>query len=558
VEDVEYEKLDRPMRYSEHFRIEEPVSAADLAELRAYPDSGRDISLMMGGGAAFRRRVADKDSVLESSDLPSHLTLIPYARWNPKKRTSKKKPSRRRGARRNPDDVVTFAHYMGTQDWAKTGRVTAEEKLAFLADLVGHGDYEATPREWREVRSIIRKQDAPGFHLMSNAEWEAFQGAHGNPGRTCPKCKARAGNPCKTASGKKAAKPHAARRKNAPTKNGPETLIMKPAYGRDYKSQAEVVEDWNDGKDFQIQDISSRYSGKYASIRDSDFMIQDGLKNVKIRYNRAADWVFIDLKSGKAEGSEGDYEDNPKKKRAKKKASKKRTTRKKKEEEPTIGKPTKGKPIMVGVPGRADYNIRVSYGGKQKGENVYYSHILDASGSVLDGEKKGRMGPYADPDDAARMGQIIASAVSGAGAAMEAAENPARARKLRSDARRAFAKANPGGLLASTIAGKGTLIGDVMGGAGLTDPTEGVSADPEPDFAKFAGLPQQDPGAAFRLGYYYGIIRGFDYCKWCVSPLHAWERWKFQRLFRQKLIDASNDLAKSALAGKVARTGRAT
>lgn len=32
-----------------------------------------------------------------------------------------------------------------------------------------------------------------------------------------------------------------------------------PAYGRDYKSKKAVMEDWNAGKDFLIQDM--RYSG---------------------------------------------------------------------------------------------------------------------------------------------------------------------------------------------------------------------------------------------------------------------------------------------------------
>jgi len=253
----------------------------------------------------------------------------------------------------------------------------------------------------------------------------------------------------------------------------------------------------------------------------------------------------------------GDPKKNPKKKKAKKKPARKKVAKKKvakkKAVEPTIGKPTKGKPIMVGVPGRQDYNIRVSFGGKQQGKDVYFAHIIDASGSVLDGEKKGRMGPYEDPDDAARMATIVVSAITGAADAMEAAENPGLEKKLRADARRAYARKN--GILASTIAGKGTFLGDIIGGAGLTDPTQGVEAPPV-DLQRIAGLPQQDPGASFRLGYYYGIIRGFDYCKWCVSPLHAWERWKFQRLFRQKLIDASNELAQSALQGKVGRTGR--
>lgn len=37
-----------------------------------------------------------------------------------------------------------------------------------------------------------------------------------------------------------------------------------PAYGRDYKSKAAVLKDWNDGKDFQ-----DAVTGAYLSIRDN-------------------------------------------------------------------------------------------------------------------------------------------------------------------------------------------------------------------------------------------------------------------------------------------------
>ena len=51
-----------------------------------------------------------------------------------------------------------------------------------------------------------------------------------------------------------------------------------PAYGRDYKSAAAAKQDWKDGKDFIIADLSNPYDGKPCSIRD-------GLK-VPIRYNK--------------------------------------------------------------------------------------------------------------------------------------------------------------------------------------------------------------------------------------------------------------------------------
>ena len=51
-----------------------------------------------------------------------------------------------------------------------------------------------------------------------------------------------------------------------------------PAYGRDYKSAAAAKQDWKDGKDFIIADLSNPYDGKPCSHRD-------GLK-VVIRYNK--------------------------------------------------------------------------------------------------------------------------------------------------------------------------------------------------------------------------------------------------------------------------------
>lgn len=44
---------------------------------------------------------------------------------------------------------------------------------------------------------------------------------------------------------------------------GLEINVICPAYGRKYKSEAEVLKDWNAGKDFKVYP-----SGPYTSIRD--------------------------------------------------------------------------------------------------------------------------------------------------------------------------------------------------------------------------------------------------------------------------------------------------
>ena len=46
-------------------------------------------------------------------------------------------------------------------------------------------------------------------------------------------------------------------------------MIIKPAYGRQYKSHAQCLKDWNAGKDFKL------VNGPYCSIRDLEYMQAD-------------------------------------------------------------------------------------------------------------------------------------------------------------------------------------------------------------------------------------------------------------------------------------------
>lgn len=59
------------------------------------------------------------------------------------------------------------------------------------------------------------------------------------------------------------------------------TIVAVPAYGRDYKSEAEVLKDWNDGKDFR-----HALTGQYLSKRDQ----QTG---VWIRYHKLTEIVQV-------------------------------------------------------------------------------------------------------------------------------------------------------------------------------------------------------------------------------------------------------------------------
>ena len=47
-----------------------------------------------------------------------------------------------------------------------------------------------------------------------------------------------------------------------------QTLEVVPAYGRDYKSQKEVLADWNADMDFQI--VSVQEYGRYINKQDAD------------------------------------------------------------------------------------------------------------------------------------------------------------------------------------------------------------------------------------------------------------------------------------------------
>ena len=58
---------------------------------------------------------------------------------------------------------------------------------------------------------------------------------------------------------------------------------LTPAYGRDYKSKAALLADWNDNKDFILNDITSRWDGKYCNKSD---LQKAGITNIQFRYGK--------------------------------------------------------------------------------------------------------------------------------------------------------------------------------------------------------------------------------------------------------------------------------
>ena len=57
-------------------------------------------------------------------------------------------------------------------------------------------------------------------------------------------------------------------------------MHLVPAYGRDYKSLAELKAGLRKGHDFLIQDISSKWNGKYVNLKQ---LIESG-SDATIRY----------------------------------------------------------------------------------------------------------------------------------------------------------------------------------------------------------------------------------------------------------------------------------
>ncbi len=61
-------------------------------------------------------------------------------------------------------------------------------------------------------------------------------------------------------------------------------VTLTPAYGRNYKSAEEVIEEFSSGKDFVIRHPMHRWNNKYTSIRDMKLG-----EFIYLRYNKNKD-----------------------------------------------------------------------------------------------------------------------------------------------------------------------------------------------------------------------------------------------------------------------------
>lgn len=76
----------------------------------------------------------------------------------------------------------------------------------------------------------------------------------------------------------------------------PTHVSATPAYGRDYRSQAALRADWNEGKDFRLH-VPGAGSAPYFSIRDLPRLLADGVRCINFRYARNTRVLPIQLAS---------------------------------------------------------------------------------------------------------------------------------------------------------------------------------------------------------------------------------------------------------------------
>ena len=69
-------------------------------------------------------------------------------------------------------------------------------------------------------------------------------------------------------------------------------MTLTPAYNRDYKNKKDVLIDFNNNKDFIINDIFSPYNGKACNNIDLENV---NYKSVKIRYNKLQKVIIVRL-----------------------------------------------------------------------------------------------------------------------------------------------------------------------------------------------------------------------------------------------------------------------
>lgn len=67
-------------------------------------------------------------------------------------------------------------------------------------------------------------------------------------------------------------------------------LYVVPAYGRNYKTQNQVVAAWQAGKDFRIDNLSHPDNGRCVNIGDAQ---EYGVTHIHVTFNKGKNTVLI-------------------------------------------------------------------------------------------------------------------------------------------------------------------------------------------------------------------------------------------------------------------------
>lgn len=159
----------------------------------------------------------------------------------------------------------------------------------------------------------------------------------------------------------------------------------------------------------------------------------------------------------------------------------------------------------------------------------------------------GIIGPFPTSLQANQVADVVAAVFSGERDVVMS--NPAQRRKLVAASRRGMAKANPeltGSAQVWERTKKGAKgLGSLFGGKSeeLVVKEGGVEVEELDQFDQMLGLPNNDPSATFRMGYYYGVLRGMNSC----GLQNMFKRAQFRRQFQKNIIKSYNELAQKAI-----------
>jgi hypothetical protein len=74
------------------------------------------------------------------------------------------------------------------------------------------------------------------------------------------------------------------------------TLTLVPAYGRDYKTGLLADCAWQEGRDFEIFDVSCPWDGCYVAVGQTADLLASGYTHLNVRYNKLMCVTNIELR----------------------------------------------------------------------------------------------------------------------------------------------------------------------------------------------------------------------------------------------------------------------